>query len=64
MGTVSWILTVVLGGATGLAASEMLSFVPIAGWAAKAAIAGGIRKGMGEAVINYFKERSPLPRAY
>ena len=45
---------------TGKMAAEALSFIPIFGWVAKAAIASGITKAMGEAVIAYFRERSPL----
>jgi uncharacterized protein (DUF697 family) len=46
--------------ATGKLLAESLSFIPVAGWIAKAAIAGGITKAMGEAVIAYMRERSPL----
>jgi uncharacterized protein (DUF697 family) len=40
------------------AALEALNFVPFAGWAAKAAIAGGIIKGLGEAVINHYEDEA------
>ena len=39
-----------------IAALEALSLVPFAGWAAKAPIAGGLIKGLGEAVIAYYEE--------
>ncbi|GAB4009234.1 hypothetical protein GCM10028808_17190 [Spirosoma migulaei] len=47
-------------GAAGRGAAEWLSFIPGPGWIAKAVIAGGITKGLGEAVINYMKDRTPL----
>lgn len=52
-------------GATGAAAggkmlAESCSIVPVAGWIAKAVIAGGITKALGEALITYFKGQSPL----
>lgn len=46
-------------GAVGKVAVEGLSFIPIFGWALKAAIAAGVTKGVGEATIKYFKDRSP-----
>ena len=54
------VVAIMAASGTGLMASEALSFIPIAGWAVKAVVAGGIMKGMGEAVIKYFRERSPL----
>lgn len=39
---------------------ELLSFIPGPGWFAKGAIATGITKATGEAVIAYFRDRSPL----
>jgi uncharacterized protein (DUF697 family) len=51
---------VVAASATGLGLSEFLSFVPVAGWIVKAGIAGSVTKAMGEAVIAYFRDRSPL----
>lgn len=52
-------------GATGAAAggkmlAESCSVVPIAGWIAKAVIAGSITKALGEGLIAYFKGQSPL----
>lgn len=55
------VVGIMAASGTGLMASEALSFIPIAGWAVKAVVSGGIMKGMGEAVIRYFRERSPLP---
>jgi uncharacterized protein (DUF697 family) len=40
-------------------AGEALSLIPVFGWAVKAAVAGGITKAVGEAIIAYFKARSP-----
>jgi uncharacterized protein (DUF697 family) len=36
-----------------------LSLIPGWGWAAKAGVAGGVTKAIGEGVIQYFKIRSP-----
>ena len=41
-------------------AGEMLSLVPGFGWAVKAGVAAAVTKAMGETLISYFKERSPL----
>ena len=38
-----------------MAALEALNFVPFAGWAVKGAIAGGIIKALGEAIITHFE---------
>ena len=38
-----------------VAALEALNLVPFAGWAAKGVIAGGIIKGLGEAIIYHFE---------
>jgi uncharacterized protein (DUF697 family) len=40
-------------------AGELLSFFPGWGWAIKSGVAAGVTKGMGEAMIKYFKKRSP-----
>ncbi len=40
-------------------AGELLSFLPGLGWAIKSAVASGVTKAMGEAVLQYFKGRSP-----
>lgn len=37
-------------------ALEALTLIPFAGWAAKAPIAGGLIKALGEAVIAYYEE--------
>jgi uncharacterized protein (DUF697 family) len=39
-----------------LAALEALNLVPFAGWAAKAPIAAGIIKGLGEAIIAFYEQ--------
>ena len=36
-------------------ALEALNFIPFAGWAVKGAVAGGIIKGLGEAIIMHFE---------
>lgn len=38
-----------------MAALEALNFIPLAGWAAKGIVAGGIIKGLGEAIIMHFE---------
>ena len=45
----------------GTAAAGAAEFVPIIGWAAKAAVLSAKSKVLGEAVIDYFYSRSPLP---
>jgi uncharacterized protein (DUF697 family) len=42
-----------------IVAGEALSFIPVFGWAVKSAVAGGITKAVGEAIIKYFKAQSP-----
>lgn len=42
-----------------IVAGEALSFLPGFGWAIKSAVAGGITKAVGEAIIQYFKSQSP-----
>jgi len=48
-----------------IVALEALTFIPWAGWAAKGAIAGGIIKTLGEAIISYYENKdansSPTP---
>ena len=41
-------------------AGEALSLFPGLGWIAKSGVAGAVTKGVGEAIIKYFKARSPL----
>jgi uncharacterized protein (DUF697 family) len=46
--------------ATGkIAAGELLSFIPVFGWAVKSAVAASVTKAMGETMISYFKKKSP-----
>jgi uncharacterized protein (DUF697 family) len=40
-------------------AGELLSFIPVFGWAIKAGVAGSLTKLVGEAIIKYFKGQSP-----
>lgn len=42
-------------------AHSVLDFVPVFGWAAKSAIAAGVTKAVGEALITYFDDCSDLP---
>ena len=42
-----------------IVAGEALSFIPVVGWAIKSAVAGGITKAVGEAIIKYFRSQSP-----
>jgi uncharacterized protein (DUF697 family) len=42
-------------------AHSVLDFVPILGWAAKSAVAAGVTKAVGEALIVYFHDCSDLP---
>lgn len=42
-----------------IVAGEALSLIPGFGWAIKSVVAGGITKAVGEAIIAYFKSRSP-----
>lgn len=48
----------VVGGSV---AAEVLGAVPVIGWFGKSAAMAGKAKIIGDAVINYFEERSPLP---
>jgi uncharacterized protein (DUF697 family) len=54
----------VIGGSLGLRAlaRQALSFVPVAGWAVKGAIAYGGTRALGEAAIRYFERRTPVRR--
>jgi uncharacterized protein (DUF697 family) len=40
-------------------AGESLSLIPGFGWAVKSVVAGAVTKGVGEAIIKYFKSQSP-----
>lgn len=49
-------------GTTGLLASEAFGvFVPVLGWILKGGRAAAITNAFGEALIHYFRARSPLP---
>lgn len=41
-----------------MAALEALNLIPVAGWAVKGAIAGGIIKALGEAIIHHYESVS------
>ena len=49
----------VAGIAGQMAALEALNWVPFAGWAVKAAVAGSVIKGMGELIIAHFERAEP-----
>jgi uncharacterized protein (DUF697 family) len=42
-------------------AETLLDFIPILGWAAKIGVAASVTKALGEALIHYFHDCSPLP---
>lgn len=42
-----------------IVAGELLSLLPGWGWAVKSGVAAGVTKAAGEAIISYFKKRSP-----
>jgi uncharacterized protein (DUF697 family) len=52
------VLTATIGGRM---AVELLSFIPILGWAVKAGVAASVTKAVGEAVIAHFRNLSNLP---
>ncbi len=54
------VLTIIAGTVAGRGVSELLSFIPIAGWAIKAATAAGVTKAVGEGVIQHLRSQSPL----
>ena len=54
------VIATAAAGTAGRWLAEGLSFIPGPGWIAKAIIAGSITKGMGEAVIVYFRGESAL----
>jgi len=43
-----------------IVAGELLTLFPGLGWALKSVVAAGITKGLGEALIAYFRQRSGL----
>jgi uncharacterized protein (DUF697 family) len=50
----------IAGSLIGYTASDIaLSLIPGIGWLIKSSIAGGVVKALGEAVIKYYKEKSP-----
>ena len=61
-------LKALLGGAIGGVVAgniiaEVTGLIPVVGWAAKSAGMAAKAKAIGDAVINYFRERSKLPDA-
>ena len=53
-----------IGSAVGAsAASEVAGLIPVIGWVGKSATMAAKAKIIGNAVIDYFEERSPLPAA-
>ena len=61
-------LTGILGGAVGSAIAgsviaEFVGVIPLVGWAVKSAGMAAKARVIGDAVINYFRERSNLPDA-
>jgi hypothetical protein len=58
--SVEGVIAAIAGGLTGRGFSELLSFAPPIGWIVKAGIAAGVTKAIGEIVIQYMRERSPL----
>jgi uncharacterized protein (DUF697 family) len=54
------VIAAVGASVAGRGVSEFLSLIPIAGWLVKSAVASGVTKALGEGVIRYMKERSPL----
>ena len=42
-------------------AHSILDFIPVVGWAAKSVVALAVTKAVGEALIAYFYDCSPLP---
>lgn len=58
-------VTATLAGAVGSAIAggaitEVVGLIPIIGWAVKSAAMAGKARVIGEAVIHYFRDRSPL----
>jgi uncharacterized protein (DUF697 family) len=64
-GVTNFEMTTIFGaaGTTGLAKTAVvaLEFFPGPGWLLKAMIAGGATKVLGETILRYFRDRSPLP---
>ena len=51
----------VFGSAAGMVAGEAVGLVPIIGWAVKSYAMHVKADALGKAVIDYFRQRSPLP---
>ncbi|HEX6746755.1 MAG TPA: hypothetical protein VF092_05615 [Longimicrobium sp.] len=51
----------VLGSLTGAVAGEAIGAIPLVGWAVKSVTLHIKAEAIGKAVIDYFRERSPLP---
>jgi uncharacterized protein (DUF697 family) len=51
----------VLGSVAGGAVAEAVGFVPLVGWAVKSYTMHTKADALGKAVIDYFRQRSPLP---
>jgi hypothetical protein len=51
----------VFGSAAGMVAGEAVGLVPIIGWAVKSYAMHVKADALGKAVIEYFRQRSPLP---
>jgi uncharacterized protein (DUF697 family) len=51
----------VLGSITGAVTAEALNFIPVIGWAVKSVTLHVKADALGKAVIDYFRQRSPLP---
>ncbi|MEM6281352.1 MAG: hypothetical protein AAF787_04090 [Chloroflexota bacterium] len=53
--------TLAASGAAGGVIGEAIGVVPVIGWAVKSGMMGAKAHLIGNAIIEYFKERSPLP---
>ncbi len=51
----------VLGSLTGAVAGEAIGVIPLVGWAVKSVTLHIKAEAIGKAVIEYFRQRSPLP---
>lgn len=55
--------TIAASGVAGGVIGEAVGIVPVIGWAVKSGMMGMKAKLIGDATIDYFKKRSPLPDA-
>jgi hypothetical protein len=55
--------TIAASGMAGGVIGEAVGLVPVVGWAIKSGMMGMKAKVIGDATIDYFKQRSPLPEA-